>query len=59
MLLKEYGHNLKKTILTEFIYVSAFFSYLWTFSIHSYRKINSYRKESLLVFTRIYDELTK
>lgn len=57
LLLKEYGNNLNQNTLTEFIYISAYFSYLWSFKMKNYKTILNYRKTSLNLVKQLYKEI--
>ena len=57
--LKEYDPKLSVDDVTPFVYVSSFFSYLWTFTIEPKPHIIRYRKSVWTKVNKLYNEIIK
>ncbi len=56
-LLKKYDPNIDHVTITKFLYISCYFSFVWSYSMYQYKYITSYRKRMLSMIKKLYKEL--
>ncbi len=57
--LKCYDPKLKLKTLHQFLYIAAYFSYVWTYSMFPYKHIVKYRNKMLKMLKSLYSETQK
>ena len=55
--LDAYSKKIDIKIITEYLYISSFISYLWTYSIKAYKHILSYRTRMWKLIKKFYQEI--
>ncbi len=57
--LSAYGKKTDHLIVTDYLFISAYFSYLWTYSVKAYKHILKYRTKMLKLIKKYYKEITQ
>ena len=55
--LSAYDKKIKQEFITDYLYICSYFSYLWTYSIKTYRNILLYRTKTLRLVKKYYQEI--
>ncbi len=55
--LDAYNKEIDIKIIREYLYITSFFSYLWTYSMKAYKHILAYRAKTLKFIKRFYQEI--
>ena len=58
-LVSQYDKKFSMFTITEFLYISSYFSYLWTYSTKSFQHILHYRNKMLRYLKKFYNEINK
>ena len=57
--LDAYDKKINHSIITDYLYVSSYFSYLWTYSVKAYKHILNYRAKMFKLIKKYYQEITQ
>lgn len=55
--LSAYDKKIQETIITDYLYICSYFSFLWTYSIKAYKNILLYRTKNLQLVKKYYQEI--
>ena len=58
-LVSQYNKKFSLSTIVDFLYISSYFSYLWTFSTKSFQHIMHYRNKMLRLIRKFYNEISK
>ncbi len=56
-LVSQYNKKFNLSTITDFLYISSYFSYLWTYSTKSFQHILHYRNKMLRLLKKFYGEI--
>lgn len=58
-LVSQYNKKFSLSTITDFLYICAYFSYVWTYSTKSFKHILHYRDKNARLIKKIYNEINK